>query len=458
MIRPDGVNVIGYFRGELGLGEVGRKIVAAAEHGGIPTATVTYKRLGHRQEHRFEERGGGDAPYNTNIICVNANALAKLHDDLGPELLAGRYAIGVWFWETADFPVEMRAAFDLVDEVWVASAFVREAVGAGSEKPVRIVPIPLEPRPVTTMSRRDLGLPNGYLFLFTFDYYSVFARKNPIGLVEAFTSAFDDGEGPLLIIKSVNGADHPEYMSQLQSAVAGRSDVRLLDGFVSAEHKDALMAAADCYVSLHRSEGLGLTMAEAMSLAKPVIATAYSGNLTFMSERNSYLVRYTPAAIPPGADPYVAGGEWAEPDLDHAAELMRYAYDHPAEARATGERAKSDLERHSLDQTAAFIRQRLDEIPDHDRRLLEVREPLDRALAIAREDPTRTLTTSGSRFLRAVRGVFSRLLWPDLARARRAESALVESNQKLVGVVREEIRRIEALERRIADLERDQLS
>jgi glycosyltransferase involved in cell wall biosynthesis len=426
--------VIGYLRAELGLGEIARKLASASERAGVPTSTVAYRRTSHRQEHHFEERGSGAAPYDTNIICVNADQLPLVHRDLGPDVLAGRYSVGVWFWEISHFPANLHSSFDLVDEVWVASDFVRESISAETEKPVHVVPVPLERPPAAPLGRKELDLPDDYLFLFVFDYFSVNARKNPIGLVEAFKRAFARGEGPRLLIKSINGDQRRDALRRLQDAAADRSDIEVRDGYVSAPEKDALMAACDCYVSLHRSEGLGLTMAEAMSLGKPVIATGYSGNLTFMDESNSYLVGFSLSTIPPGSDPYVPGVEWAEPDLDHAAELMRHVYERPEEAQAVGEQARTDLlERHSLRRTGEFIRERLEQIPERDRRLLEIREPLDHAAAIVQGLPGEGLAQgSGSFFARILRRVVRRILWPELAEQRRLDAALVDALQALV--------------------------
>jgi glycosyltransferase involved in cell wall biosynthesis len=433
MRRSKGVNVIGYLQGELGLGEAGRKLVAAAERADIPTSTVTYTRIGNRQEHLFEERGAGEAPYDTNIICVNADQLLPLHRDLGPRILAGRYAIGVWFWEIAHFPANLHASFDLIDEIWVASDFVRSSISAETDKPVHVVPIPLEPPPIPSLGRTELGLPNDFLFLFMLDYYSINARKNPIGVVEAFKRAFTPDDDVALLIKSVNGSNRRDALQRLQDATEGRSDIHIRDGYISAPEKNALMANCDCYVSLHRSEGLGLTMAEAMSLGKPVIATGYSGNLAFMDDANSYLVRYSPTTIPPGCDPYLPGVEWAEPDLDHAAELMRRVYDRPEESEAIGERARSDLlEQHSLDRTGDFIRERLSAIPERRRRLLEIQEPLDHAAAAARQMPGDSFEESASSGTRLVRRLLRRALWPELAAQRRLDAALVDSLQAVV--------------------------
>ena len=103
------------------------------------------------------------------------------------------------------------------------------------------------------------------------------------------------------------------------------------------------LAASDAYVSLHRAEGFGLPLAEAMLLGKPAVATNYSGNLDFMTPRNSWLVDFRRVALDRGHRPYPAGGTWAEPDLDHAAEQMRHVYRHREDANEVARRGRDEL-------------------------------------------------------------------------------------------------------------------
>ena len=169
-----------------------------------------------------------------------------------------------------------------------------------------IVAPPVDP----TIGRQALGLPeNRFVYLFSFDLFSVLERKNPLGLVDAFTRAFpvEEEGGPLLALKVINGDERADDLERVRSAARARSDVILIDRYFGVDEQAALMQAADCYVSLHRSEGFGLTMAEAMALGKPVIATAYSGNLEFMDDRTAYLVRWEYGAVPQGCDPYRPG-------------------------------------------------------------------------------------------------------------------------------------------------------
>jgi SAM-dependent methyltransferase len=226
------------------------------------------------------------------------------------------------------------------------------------------------------MTRAELGMPDedSFTFLFVFDYRSVFRRKNPLGLVEAFKRAFEPGEGPSLVIKSIFSEQFPERRDELVAAVADRPEIHLLEENVSAAAKNAMVANCDCYVSLHRSEGLGLTMAEAMYFGKPVIATAYSGNLDFMTADNSFLVSAPGAKIGPGAAPYDPEGMWAEPDLDFAARMMRDVYNDPVVREERARRGATDIRlTHSPEAAADWLETRIAEtrakgVTDHLRR------------------------------------------------------------------------------------------
>jgi hypothetical protein len=158
----------------------------------------------------------------------------------------------------------------------------------------------------------------------------------------------------------MSGEAHPEAHRELGAAVERVPGAQLLDRTLSEADQASLLAACDCYVSLHRSEGFGLPIAEAMLLGKPVIATAYSGPLDFLTPSNSYLVDWQPAAIGPGNEPYPADGTWADPDSSHAARLMSEVLDDPEGARGRGSRARQDVERaHSLEASGRAMADRL---------------------------------------------------------------------------------------------------
>jgi glycosyltransferase involved in cell wall biosynthesis len=361
---PSPVNVVGYFQAELGIGEAARLIVAAMEVSDIPFNTISYSKTANRQSYPFGERRSQTGAADINIICVNADQMPAFAEKSGPELLHGRYTIGVWFWEVEDFPKLFHSSFNYVDEIWVASEFMQKNLLKVSPKPVFKFQLPvIKPKIDTSLSRADLGLPDRFVFLFSFDFLSVLQRKNPMGLIEAFSRAFQPDEGPALVIKTINGDKRIREIEQLKYAARGRADIILVDGYLSATTKSTLIAQADCYVSLHRSEGYGLTLAEAMALAKPVIATAYSGNLEFMTPQNSYLCSYRPSRVGQGHEPYPSDSYWSEPDIEEAATLLRHVYQDREEARARGLRAAEDMRiLHSPKIAASIIRDRIETI------------------------------------------------------------------------------------------------
>ncbi|MGH9268370.1 MAG: methyltransferase domain-containing protein, partial [Acidimicrobiales bacterium] len=358
-----GVNVAGYVFAESGVGEGARSVVAALQQAGVPWRVVPFTATPSRQNSRFDDMGDADASYDTSIVCVNADQLRRFATGDGHHLFDGRYTIGLWHWEVEQFPDRMRDAAELVDEVWVCSRHAQAAVAPAVDRPVHTFPLPVVVPAAPGISRADLGLSTDFLFLFCFDFHSVVERKNPVGVVKAYTAAFGPGGGTQLVIKSMHGEDCLVGLERLRAAAGGRPDVVLIDETLDAERHRGLMQTCDAYVSLHRAEGFGLTMAEAMALGKPVVATAYSGNLDYMTAENSYLVAYELVAVPPGCDPYPTTARWAEPDLDAAARALRAVWDDPVEARRRGQRARLDIERgFSAEAAAGFIRDRLEDI------------------------------------------------------------------------------------------------
>jgi glycosyltransferase involved in cell wall biosynthesis/2-polyprenyl-3-methyl-5-hydroxy-6-metoxy-1,4-benzoquinol methylase len=359
---PRGINVVGYVSSERGVGEAARQVLTALRSRDIAAAEIDTPAEPDLIPKVLGRIAADDHPYDYNLICVNADMLPAVAAGLGPRFFSGRRTAGLWFWEVSQFPEMWTRSFDDLDEVWVASEFVAEALRPLTPKPVRTIRVPLVPGLAAEMSRTELGMPEGFCFLFVFDYRSVFRRKNPLGLVEAFCDAFEPGEGPSLVLKSICGDEFPAERARLAAAIADRPEIHLFEDTIPAEQKNAMIAGCDCYVSLHRAEGLGLTMAEAMYFGKPVIATDYSGNLDFMTAENSYLVPQTAARIGSDAEPYPPDGEWAEPDLEHAAAVMRAVVADPAKAAIRARRGAIDIRHtHSPEAAAASIEARIAE-------------------------------------------------------------------------------------------------
>ncbi len=361
--RPFGVNVAGYLRSELGIGEVARQVISALDAVGVPALPVGLHAPLSRQGHDFAAGGHVENPLPVNLVCVNADGLPSFAEQAGEQFFEGRHTVGFWWWELSAFPSRFEAAFEHVDEVWVGSRFVADALSEAAPVPVVRIPVPVEIPHDLPLAPGELGWPEGYTFLFSWDYNSVFERKNPLAVVGAFTEAFAPGDGPTLVLKCINHEADAGNHARLQRAIADRDDILLMDRYVDARDKNRIMRSGDCYVSLHRSEGFGLTMAEAMYAGRPVIATAYSGNLEFMDERNSYLVGHALVPVGPGAGPYPPEAIWAEPDVHHAARLMRAVFEDREEAARRGARAAADIRSlHSARASGTAMERRLERI------------------------------------------------------------------------------------------------
>jgi glycosyltransferase involved in cell wall biosynthesis len=357
-----GVNVAGYLGADLGLAESARRTVDALSAAGVEVAPVTYRRTLSRQD-AFHLSEQISAPYEVNVVCVTAEQFPLFYSDMGGPFFSNRYTIGYWYWELELLPEAQLESLDLVDEVWVPTRHVLDAIAPLTDKPVRHMPIPLTVPHPSERDRASLGLSEGYTFLFVFDFDSVVQRKNPLGVIDAFINAFPVPCGPRLVLKSVNATRWPADAEQIRCAIADRTDIALLDGYLSGPDYAALLAACDCYASLHRAEGLGLTLADAMALGKPVIATRYSGNLDFMDDDNSFLVPFAYTEVPKGTPAYPAGTRWAEPDLAEAARLMRLLVNDPAKGWHVGARARRDiLSRWTVDRVGTLMRARLEEV------------------------------------------------------------------------------------------------
>lgn len=365
------VRVTGYLGHTLGLGSAARGYVEALRAADVPVSTVSVP-LHHLAlpselaaaygKHGFEDLVH-EGRHGFEIVAVNADELPDFVGRLGEDYFEGP-RIGIWGWETNSIPARWQRAFALVDEIWVYSRFMAENIGAVAPVPVRALAPPVQ-APAQPAEPLRLDVPEGFLFLFVFDYLSTVQRKNPVGLVEAFKRAFAPGEGPQLLIKTINAPLRPLAEEEVLWAADGRPDIHVIDRSLSGEELGGLMAGCDCYVSLHRAEGFGLTMAEAMAIGKPVIATGYSGNVDFMNEENSFLVDYEIGRVGPECEIYPPEGEWADPSVEHAAELMRRVQEDPQEAARRGERAAAEIAQSLSPQTTgAAMRARLQELSD----------------------------------------------------------------------------------------------
>ncbi len=344
--RP-GVNVFADARATTGLAEAARRHTLALVSAGVD---VTFNEFNTRAPNRSltppreltDLRRGKDHPVDLWLVNVNEFQLV-------PEHALDRYTIALWAWELPEAPTFVSEQLARVDELWVVSSFVADAFRTAIDVPITVIPNVVPQRADVRGDRARFGLPrDGLVVLFTFSASSSDARKNPWAVVEAFRRAFrpdEWGTSAHLVIKAVDLHRFPELAAELAQAVASVNGTLLGHDLTRAD-MDCLLATCDVYVSLHRSEGFGLGMAEAMALGKPVIATGYGGNVDFMPPGAAAVVGYDIRPITEndhrfGADFgfwYRPGQLWAEPDVEQAARWLRRLAESPGLRRTMGAR------------------------------------------------------------------------------------------------------------------------
>ncbi|MCP1306836.1 glycosyltransferase family 4 protein [Paenibacillus tyrfis] len=322
-----GVNLVGLIRAETGIGESGRLAARALQTTRIPFGLLNCPVYGdYRNEDMTWAHKEMQGPaYNVNIFHVNGNTLKHVVDHFGASLLHGRYNIGFWHWELAELPDFYAEGFQFLQEVWAPSTYVAANIAKRSPVPVLHIPHGIEVAYDAAMNRTHFGLPdNRFLFCSMYDTQSFRERKNPLAVIEAFKAAFGrDDPSAGLVVKVNNAGVKPDDMALLHRVTAGFPQITIMDRTLARHEVNALIACTDSFVSLHRAEGFGLGLAEAMYLGKPVIGTHWSGNTDFMTPENSCTVGYK--LVPVGTDygPYGAHQIWADPDIGQAAGHMR---------------------------------------------------------------------------------------------------------------------------------------
>lgn len=365
------VNVIGLFRYTSGLQQAVTGMVKSLNQNHVRTGLRDFPVLFLREP---RDRQHYDAIELHDITIVNTGidlSIREAYRKSGLYKRDGVYRVGVWWWELDTIPEHWHDRAEEIDEIWAPTQFIAGAMSKVFRKPVCTMNPGVSLPEFQSLGKSYFGLSaDRWTFAFVFDMNSRMQRKNPLGLIEAFREAFRPTDPVELVIKvSPPESYYQDQWQLLRDAIERTPNVKLIDRVLTRGELLGLFDAIDCGVSLHRSEGFGLTCAEMMLLGKPVIATGYSGNLDFMNDHNSYLVDYDLIMIEEDIDPYPKGAFWANPKVDHAAELLRHVYESRTEAHAKGLRAKADLER-QLSFASAGARMR--------ERLLQIRKMLQR--------------------------------------------------------------------------------
>ncbi|MCR4999812.1 MAG: glycosyltransferase, partial [Lachnospiraceae bacterium] len=371
-VAPDGINMIGPICERSGLGQSMRLVAEEIDScGDIPLSIREYHLPGDssQSETTWANRITENLPYNINIIKRTPLEFPVGYFTLGREVFNKHYNIAHWVWELEEFPAEWAVCASVVDEIWTPSDFSRDAIARVVDKPVYTIPDYVSaPVDLEQYDRAHFGLSEDeFVCLVMYDSGSVMDRKNPMGAIEAYRKAFSDleiaagGRTPALMVK-MNGRNDAEEQ-RLREYLSGCGNVHFITKSLSKVEVNSLIANADVFISLHRAEGFGLVMAEAMLVGTPCVATNYSGNTEFMNGDVACMVDYELVPLTRDIGPYQKGMHWAEPDVDQAAEYLRKLYQDEAFYGKLQQAARSFVqERLGLSAIQQRIRARYSEI------------------------------------------------------------------------------------------------
>lgn len=362
-----GANLIGYAQAELGMGEHVRMSAAALENTDIAFGVQNFSvGLASRQQAQLEHGQSITSNiYAINLFHINADQMLQAYCHLGAEFFSRRYNIGHWAWELEKFPDAWTPAIDLMDEVWAQTKFIQSAVAEKSSKPVEYMPVCVTLPSFSARDRASFGLPEDvFLFLFVFDFLSFIDRKNPLAAIRSFKAAFPDRSSAAgLVIKAMNGdAANPKWQ-EMMALIDGDPRIYVINQTIRRTEVLALMQVCDCFLSLHRSEGFGRGIAEAMLLGKPVVVTNYSGNTDFTRAQTACLVNYKLIPVEAGQYPCPEGQVWADADVTHAAWHMKRLVEDADLAKTVGLRGQAFIqENYSPEVVGAAYAKRLKQI------------------------------------------------------------------------------------------------
>ena len=359
----DGVNLVGPIKGNFGLGQSCRLVAEALRYSKVPFIIHDFGPGEYVNKTDDHSSSQDEFHYRINLLHVNPSDMWDAYCGLTPDVFQGRYNIGFWLWEQPEFPHFWSYCFDIVDEIWTPSEFVSEAIRKRTTLPVYTMPYCIEAESDPTYNRTFWGLPEeSLLFLTSYDSFSIAERKNPLGAVRAFKAAFQPGTpGVGLVIKATHAPK--EELDKLRRLLAGYDNIYFLTDSYSKIQFNSLVACCDVFVSLHRAEGFGLVMAEAMLLETAVIATNWSANTEFMNPDVAFLVDAAITELRSTSFPYLKGTHWSEPDESQASNYMRQIYQNPSSAKVKATQARAYImQKLSKKSAAERIEKRLYEI------------------------------------------------------------------------------------------------
>ncbi|WP_111625967.1 glycosyltransferase [Gelidibacter algens] len=320
-----GLNIVGYTDSVSGLGEAVKLNIEAARKIDIDVDIINYEKvkLGTDYKYNFQ--------YSINLVQIAINDLDTFFSIIDSGFFKNRYSILFLLWESEYVPPKFKETIILFNEIWTASLYCKSIINKVYNGPVIVMPHPVEIslKPIKDQKQFIFFNKDKFSFLFIFSYHSSIERKNPFFLVDAFIKAFGKNEKVELIIKTVGGQEFKKSKNKLYQYISGKDNIKMIDYYLDKNSVNHLINNCDCYVSMHHSEGFGLTLAEAMYLGKPTIATNYSGNTEFMNHSNSFLVDYELGLIENPDINFCSKTVWGNPIMKSAVERLKQVYDNP---------------------------------------------------------------------------------------------------------------------------------
>lgn len=322
-LYPAGINLVGSFYQDSGLGQSCRLLADEIRKAGVPHSFINFA---FNSNLHYSGQNSNDISrnykYGINVFHINMHEFPRAWTKINDKNKESHYNIAFWLWENEVFPKEWVPMIKQLDEIWTPSEFVSRSIRVVTDKPVKTIPYIIETPYDNTIGRKYFHLPKDqFLFLMMYDVNSLAERKNPLGAVHAFRKAFQHGSHQAGMVIKISNANE-ETVKRLKEELNGY-DVYFINEMLEKDKVNALIHCCDAYISLHRAEGYGLVLSEAMMLGVPTIATAYSANLDFQDETRACLVKYNMKSIDSDLFPYRKGMKWADPDEDDAAQYMR---------------------------------------------------------------------------------------------------------------------------------------
>jgi glycosyltransferase involved in cell wall biosynthesis len=361
------LNIVGYPQGAFGIAEDSRSLKKIFDFIGvesrylIPTFREIKPDVEIASEH-FAQMNNGDI----NVFAISPMDMVGLALSQNRNYISNAgYAIGAWPWELPVWPEKFAKICNFVDEIWAQSSYVEGAFkGLGNIK-IRRMPMLVSVERPNANVRKHFDIPeNDFVFYSVLDGNSWISRKNPLASVKAFQKAFgNSSKGVSLVVKVMNIGQSGELWDEFATLAARDNRIIVINKILEKQDLINLISSCDCFISLHRSEGFGRNIAEAMLLGVPVITSNFSGNTDYCNNETSFLVGGEEVPLRPGDYLFHDSQYWFEADIGQAAQQMKIVIEQPEKVRGVIRNAFAYMEKnYSLKAVAPIYQNAIEEI------------------------------------------------------------------------------------------------